>query len=594
MDKNTRKDLLGSVDEFGNPSWQAPTFEELPEEIRGQAAARTLLEIHESDGMEGEPPQDNASAQGDEDNGDLAGWFPHPSQVPAGEKKSVWEIVRGMLPLLAIFIIALIPRVIFMLVVSDPNELIPSWSNDTWHRWQIAYLSKEIGFSQDFLRLWDLKGMEYYWGVIHPFLLAGLFAVTGSVDVMILRWLTIIAGALNIVFIYLLGNRFWNTKVAVAAFLLTAFNPLLIFNDPSGMVEPISFVFLLAGVYFFPRRAGLAGVLLALGAMTRAEAWLFSAGILIAALLSDEHSQHKIWLAFGWSIPIAIYMKYLMDRTGNMIYPIYWNFLANAAGKWQFRDAYTSYQMAARPVLGAIFVFTTLAALRVFYKRPKGYLLKLLGLGTTAFVSGFIGLTAYLGSYEPWFWMTRFFTFPYMFLCYLIAAYLLGWLPQKYPGWEKFGFGWLAVLFILAAFQVMWFPISFDVDQGYTSTTSAVRLADQGQFVGEVWDGGIVLVPEAKPQFTYALGRYSGIPGRKLLSQMYSPIYYYTGGDPFENWDVVGPQMWNWFKTAGVRLLVMNAGDRRFMTMIEEHPERLVFVGEVPHGSYQLYKVEEW
>jgi hypothetical protein len=594
MDKKTRKDLLGSVDEFGNPTWKPPTLEELPEELREQAPVRTLQDIHESDEEESEVSPTDASIQDDEDRVDLAGWFPRPSQTSSGEQKSVWEIVQGMLPLLAVLIIALLPRVIFMFLVSDPNELIPSWSNDTWHRWQIAYLSKEIGFSQDFLRLWDLKGMEYYWGVIHPFILAGLFAITGSVDIMILRWLTIIAGSLNIVFIYLLGKRFWNTKVAVAAVLLTAFNPLLIFNDPSGMVEPISFVFLLAGIYFFPSRAGLAGVLLALGAMTRAEAWLFSIGILFAALISDERFQYKIWLTFGWGIPIAVYMKYLLDRTGNMIYPIYWNFLANAAGKWQFREAYTSYQLVARPVLGAIFAITTFAALWVLFKRPQGYLLKLLGLGTTAFVTGFIGLTAYLGSYEPWFWMTRFFTFPYMFFCYLIAAYFLGWLPQKYPGWRKSGVGWLTVLSILAVFQVMWLPILFDVDQGYTSTTSVVRLAEQGQFVGEAWDGGIVLVPEGKPQFTYALGRYSGIPGRKLLSQMYGPIYYYEGGDPFENWDVVGPQMWNWFKSTGVRLLVMNAGDRRFTTMIDEHPERLVSVGAVPHGSYQLYKVVEW
>jgi hypothetical protein len=136
--------------------------------------------------------------------------------------------------------------------------------------------------------------------------------------------------------------------------------------------------------------------------------------------------------------------------------------------------------------------------------------------------------------------------------------------------------------------------VLFDVDQGYTFTTSIVKLEEQGRFVGEIYDGGIVLVPDANPQFTYALGRYSGIPGKNLLSQMYGPVYYYTEGDPFENWGTVGPQMWEWIRSSGVQLLVTNTSDRRFAPLIEEHPERLVDAGTVPQSGYHVYRVVSW
>ena len=60
-----------------------------------------------------------------------------------------------------IFLIAFIPRIIYIYFLSNPN--FTGWYTDTFHHWQIAYLSKEVGFSHGFLRLWDFKGMEFFW-----------------------------------------------------------------------------------------------------------------------------------------------------------------------------------------------------------------------------------------------------------------------------------------------------------------------------------------------------------------------------------------------------------------------------------------------
>jgi hypothetical protein len=486
---------------------------------------------------------------------------------------------------------ALAVRWFFLYRLTDPTVLIPSWSNDTWHRWQIAFLSKEVGFSHGFLTLWDLKGMEYYWGILHPILVAALFALTGSIDVMILRWLTMIFGAVNIALLYLVGRKYWNAQVGIAAAILGALHPIVIFNDPSGMVEPLSFALLLAGIYLHPRRPALTGILWALAALTRAEAWLFSAGLVLAAMVGKEKSEQKLALGLGWGIPVLAYMKYLVDKTGNAIYPIYWNFLANAVGHWEFRQGFTDYQLAARPILAGVFAVCTFVCLFALWRRPRAYLLYLLGFGTTAFVCGFIGLTAYLKSYEPWFWMTRFFVFPYLFAGLVCAALLLGWLPGRLRGGLGWGIGWLGVLALLVGLQSAWPAVFFDLDTGYTSRTSAAALRDQGEFVGHAYSGGTVLIPEGAPQLTYALARYGGIRGSDILGQMYGPIYYYTGSDPFADWATVGPQMWIWFERENVTLLVMSPDDTRFLMMLVEHPERFSLVGTVPHGSLLLYRV---
>jgi hypothetical protein len=74
---------------------------------------------------------------------------------------------------------AAVPRLLYLFVFSDPEN--PGAYGDVWHHWQIAYLTKEIGLSApDGPRLWDLKGLEYVWGLLHPILMVGLFDITGS------------------------------------------------------------------------------------------------------------------------------------------------------------------------------------------------------------------------------------------------------------------------------------------------------------------------------------------------------------------------------------------------------------------------------
>jgi len=73
-----------------------------------------------------------------------------------------------------LLLIALLPRLIYLFAISNPENAGDGLYTDVYQHWQIAYLTKEIGLSHG-LRLWDLKGVEYFWGSLHPIVLVILF-----------------------------------------------------------------------------------------------------------------------------------------------------------------------------------------------------------------------------------------------------------------------------------------------------------------------------------------------------------------------------------------------------------------------------------
>ncbi|HXN00676.1 MAG TPA: hypothetical protein VN973_02170, partial [Candidatus Dormibacteraeota bacterium] len=145
-------------------------------------------------------------------------------------------------------LVALAPRVIYLFGISNPENAGDGLYTDVYQHWQIAYLTKEIGLSHG-LRLWDLKGVEYFWGSLHPIVLVILFFVTGSTDIVVARIQSLVFGSLSVVLIFHLCKRYWNLSVAVAATAFAAIAPTSVFNDASGMLEPMGVGLSLLGIW---------------------------------------------------------------------------------------------------------------------------------------------------------------------------------------------------------------------------------------------------------------------------------------------------------------------------------------------------------
>src|SRR5256885_15843327 len=169
-----------------------------------------------------------ALADEDEDDRRLGGGSsPSPSSI------ALWSWWT-----LGVLLLALVPRLIYLFAISNPENAGDGLYTDVYQHWQIAYLTKEIGLDHG-LRLWDLKGVEYFWGSLHPIVLVIFFFVTGSTDIVLARIQSLAFGSLGVVLIFHLCRRYWNLSVAIAATAFAAIAPTSVFNDPSGLLEPI-------------------------------------------------------------------------------------------------------------------------------------------------------------------------------------------------------------------------------------------------------------------------------------------------------------------------------------------------------------------
>jgi len=489
---------------------------------------------------------------------------------------------------------AFLPRLYVLFVLTDPENAGDGWHGDVYHHWQIAYLTKEIGlFAPGGPRLWDLKGLEYYWGILHPIVMVGLFVVTGSIDIVLARLLSLVCGAGVVVLIFHLCRRYWGTPAGIAAAGFAALAPVPVFVDSTGFLEPMGVVLCLLGLWMWPRRGAWTGIFWALAAMARAEAWIFSVGLVVAALLRRAVGRsQRLPLMIAFLAGILLYMKIMLDRTGNPIYPVYWNFLANAAGAWEFRAQLDQAQLAVRPLLGGLLVLAAIGLGYTLWKRPRGYMLLTFGFGYLVFTFGFLGFTAYLKSWEAWFWMERFFAFPYEFGAVLAAIALFVLLPRVVGPWIKPA-AWGVVGAVLLVVQLAWTQIlpMYDATRPVWQETLVA-----GRYIGDLYQqtayqGSVLSLPNANPSLTYVLARFDGVDGQHLIGQLYDPFYYLPKGIRYsDHRQDVGTLMQCWLARTGTRLLLVDASNGNYLAFIADHPDWVVMVGQVP--GYQ-WRVED-
>src|SRR6059058_1293220 len=117
-----------------------------------------------------------------------------PARQPATEPQGAPIPVRR---LAAVVGVAIIARLGYLFFFTDPENAGDGFT-DAYHHWQVAYLTKEIGLSHG-PRLWDLRGWEYYWGLLHPALMNVLFFITNSQDIVLARLLCLFFGTCTVV-----------------------------------------------------------------------------------------------------------------------------------------------------------------------------------------------------------------------------------------------------------------------------------------------------------------------------------------------------------------------------------------------------------
>ena len=452
-----------------------------------------------------------------------------------------------------IFLLALLPRLFNLFFLTNPDNPGLGWYTDVFHHWQIGFLSGEVGFSKGFLTLWDLKGLEYFWGLLHPLTLALLFKLTGSISIVIPRLVSVVSSSMAIVFLFFILKRYFNVHVAIGAVLLVIVNPVAIFADSSGMQEPLGLMLLLPGVLLWPRYALLTGIIWGVAGMARAEYWVFGAGLVAVTWILREKLNSKILLTIGWFIPSFIYAKYLVAKTNNAIYPVYWNFMGNAAGAWMNDRAPDPEEVIATWVARVVLVIAVIASIWILKNRPRHSLFFLLGLGNIVLLGLMWGLSEYVLGFESRVFIGRLFTIPYIYLGVFVSVLLLYKMPDKFSR-TTLWIGWAVVIVVAATIQLAWKPVlDYYNDVSPSRWENEVQL---GKDVAALYKGGSIAVPPGRPSTTYVLSHFHGIPADKFQSQQYDPFAYSNSSDPLADWREFRVDVVDWLEKLDIQMII--------------------------------------
>lgn len=286
---------------------------------------------------------------------------------------------------------------------------------------------------------------------------------------------------------------------------------------------------------------------------------------------------------------MLLYMKILLDQTGNAIYPLWWNFLANAAGKWEFTPV-NSGQASVRPVLGTLLALGVAGLAWSLWRRPDAYMFLVFGFGYWVFVAGMLGFTSYLASWVWWMPITRVFAFPYVFAGTLLAVVLLRWAPRRY-GKGALPLAWGAIGVTLLVSQLAWIPIAqvFGPSEVEWHVIQAESEQLGGWYNAPPYAGHALAVPPDRPEVTYGLVRFGGVDGKHLVSEMYDPFSYLPSGYTYaDHQAIVNTLVQCWLSETDTRLIAIPYGIENYALMLDYNPNWFVRLGSMSTAGWTV------
>lgn len=470
--------------------------------------------------------------------------------------------------------LAALLRVGYLMIGTTDSRFV-AWYIDSFHHWQISYLTKEIGLGQG--RLWDLGGMEYFWGAIPALLGALAMALTFSSDLWPMQLMNIVAGSASVGVLYLVGRRYWGHWAGIALAAFFAVSPVSVLTDASVMQEPVAFLFLVLALYFFLERPLLAGALLGLAASSRPDYWLYSGAILATGLIALRSRggvtagfRTALPYALGYALGIGPYVLHLWAQTGNPVYSLYWNFLGNVRGEWMPEVEPTVRQLQAQAVARGLLAIGIAGLTITAWRRPSGWPVIAAGLWGLFLIGYVLGISKYILGYLDRFWFDRIMLLPYLVIAVAVAVGVarLARIPRFGPA--------LASLLLAATvigLSSLWVPI-----QGHASKTDGYREdLTFGASVARVAHEGRILVPGDAVVVTYSMVQ-SGVEARQLLSQNYHPAY--SPEDP--------AAYFQWLRDMDVRWILVRPADTFYQSLVQGEPEHFRLV---ERGVLHVYAV---
>jgi hypothetical protein len=409
---------------------------------------------------------------------------------------------RGWLKAVGFFLAALAVRLVYLFFVVPVD-----WVGDSYHHWQVAWFTLNIGLGQG--RLWDLKGVEYYWPPLPSLFEAFLMWLFRSPSIMLMRLANVFVGAFSVSVSYLVG-RWFDEGVGVSTAAALVFFPLTLNCEVLGLHEPLMVLYALLGILMFLRGKDFySGLFLGLSYLCHFTVYLM-APILLLLYIRERSLERGLAFFIGFGLVYVPYAFVLLSHTGDAFYNLRTMFTFMGISTTQME-----HPLALGIGLGLLLI--SLAALRILLRKAyRGVqLVAALLSGYSAFWGAlliFVG--APLRPYEM-----RYYS---IFLVVVILALVLCLntrtsIRRSYSlaGVQIRGHTVL-VGFVSALLLVSMSP-TFSALQA--PILESFRVADK---MGGLYEGGMIICPV--PDMTYRLTNSWRIPPQMILGPIYCPV----------------------------------------------------------------------
>jgi hypothetical protein len=463
----------------------------------------------------------------------------------------------------ALFSLALFLRLLFLFLVSGLEYC--GWYHDSYHHWQIAYYSLHVGFKQNPPRMWDLNGMEYFWGLLPTLTESFLLWLFNTTSIAPFRIFNSIMGSLSACLIYLLGKKYFDEQTGLFSAVLVAVCPILWEVDTSGMLEPTGVILLLFALLVYDRSPFACGLFLGLASLCHIEFWFLALGVCSFYLIFKRSAVSFVPSVLGWLTPMTPYFYFMQTRTGDWLYALKYNYFCNVIGKWLDTSLPPKAQILPRSIAAVLLVLSAAILLYLIKNRPRGYVLHVFFWVFIAMQGAIFGLTAYITPYlivgqVSRLLIDRLFAINYYYLS-LMAALALQRFSARFSAC-RMGISYRSFIFLFIV--IVYLSSLMLVVQQYFSGVYYVPYAKQmrtADWIASHRNGGSVI--SSLVILNYRLIR-NGVPYDIVFGSLYSPRHY--GSENIT-------ESYLWLRKLNVTLVVVDQNIIENFPLLENRPD---------------------
>jgi hypothetical protein len=426
-------------------------------------------------------------------------------ELVVSERRDYNEIINFKIlraPLF-IFSLAFIIRLVYLYFVVPVD-----WVGDSYHHWQIAWYTLKIGLSHG--RLWDLKGVEYYWPPLPSLFEAFLLWLFRSSSIFFMRFANIIVGSCSVVVSYFIGRRF-SERIGKTIATALLFFPFTLNYEVLALHEPMMILFGLIGIYMFlDKKDFFSGLFLGFSYLCHFTVYIIAPIILLLYLWRERIFERILPFLIGFGVIYLPYVYILLTHTGDALYNIHTLMLFMGISTAHMRNPLANILGPALLILGLI------SLVFVYYKIHDRITIVLVTLfGGYSLLWGFI-LTfvgAPLSPYE-----IRYYGF-----IFILGVFISGLVIDRIPilqNYYKFQGLEISRSMIFVGALSLIFLISFipTYSRLETAITDGYIVADK---LGEYYIEGTIISPV--PHMTYRLTNKYDIKPQNILGPIYAP-----------------------------------------------------------------------